>query len=197
MTRYFLSDDNKVDAWVATLGSNVEQVFDPETGKEDFSERFKISAYLDSWRPGQPWIPVPIALHFEAGRSKRQKADNLFFGSYGPIISEHAVNVLRPLLEKEGHVLPLDVVNSDEKFYLWWVPWVENCVDVDNSEWFPSRTSIKKYVLHDDRIEGLIGFRTHYDGMYKPEAQGNVVVNEEFKQAWLDAGLTGIEFKAI
>lgn len=196
MTRYVLSY-GKFQVWVATLGHDVERAIDPDTGKRDFTEEFKIDAYLERWRPGQPWIPVPIALHFENLGQKLQNADRLFFNSYGPIFSEHAVDVLRPLLEKEGHALPLDVVNSDEKFYLWWVPWVENCVDIDNSEWLPSRTWIKKYVLHDDRIEGLIGFRTHYDGMYKPEAQGDVVVNEEFRQAWLDAGLTGIEFEAI
>jgi len=54
---------------------------------------------------------------------------------------------------------------------------------------------VKHYAFDEAKIEGLTAFRPHYDEMYNPDAQGQVLVNEEFKQAWLDARLTGIDFK--
>ena len=102
---------------------------------------------------------------------------------------------MRPLLEREGYVLPLDVMNSDEKFYLWWVPWVENSVDLGRSEKFPNGKTVKRYAFSEAKVKGLMAFRPHYGEMYNPDAQGQVLVNDEFKQAWLEAGLTGIEFK--
>ena len=102
---------------------------------------------------------------------------------------------MRSLLEREGHVLPLEVMNSDEKFYLWWVPWVENSVDLSRSEKFPNGKTVKRYAFNEAKVKGLTALRPHYEGMYNPDAQGQVLVSDVFRQAWLDAGLTGIEFK--
>lgn len=185
----------KFNGWLATLGLTPEQKFDAATGKEDFTEQRQVGSYLESWCPTQAWKAQPICLHFEARGRKRRKADRIFHNAVGPFLSENAVENLRPLLEREGHVLPLEVMNNDEKFYLWWVPWVENSVDLDRSEKFPNGKTVKHYAFNETKVEGLTAFRPHYDEMYNPDAQGQVLVNEEFKQAWLDAGLTGIEFK--
>lgn len=195
MAYYGLKYPSRTSGWVATLGETPEQRFDPETGKEDFTEQRRIGAYLESWRAGRQWLPQPICLHFEASGRQLVKADRIFHNMVGPIISGNSVNLMRPLLEREGHVLPLDVMNADEKFFLWWVPWVDNSVDIARSEKSPNGKTVKRYAFHKDKVKGLTAFRPHYSGMYNPDAQGQVLVNEEFKQAWLDAGLTGIDFR--
>ncbi len=192
---YDLKYPSGTGGWVATLGRTLEQKFDLKTGQEDFSEQRRIGSYLESWRAGQQWLPQPICLHFEASGRKLAKADRIFHGMVGPIISERAVSVMRPLLEREGHVLPLEVMNSDEKFYLWWVPWVENSVDLSGPEKFPNGNTVKRYAFNEAKVKGLTALRPHYEGMYNPDAQGQVLVGDVFRQAWLDAGLTGIEFK--
>lgn len=68
-------------------------------------------------------------------------------------------------------------------------------VDIDRSEKFPNGKTVKHYAFNDEAVEGLIAFRPHYSGMHNPNGQGQVLVNEEFKDAWLEAGLTGIAFK--
>ena len=183
------------NAWIATLGQTPEQKFDEKTGKEDFTEQRQVGACFESWRPSKVWSSQPICLHFKARGRKRHKADRIFHNAVGPFISEHAVEKMRPLLEREGHILPLDVMNSDERFYLWWVPWVEESVDLGRSETFPNGKTVKHYAFNEGKVKGLTAFRPHYLGMNNPDAQGQVLVNEEFKQAWVDAGLTGIEFK--
>lgn len=183
--------------WVATLGQTPEQKFDPKTGVEDFTEQRRIGTYLENWRVGQQWLPQPICLHFEASGQKLVKADRIFHGMVGPFLSEKAVSAMRALLEREGYVLPLEVMNSDKRFYLWWVPWVENSVDLLRSEKFPNGKTVKRHAFDEAKVKGLTAFRPHYEGMYNPDAQGQVLVNEEFKQAWIGAGLTGIEFKSV
>lgn len=196
MKYYDLKYPSKTNGWIATLGQEPEQKFDPETGKEDFTDQRRVGTYLERWRPTQQWLPQPICLHFEARGRKLSKVDRVFHGMVGPFISEKAVKEMRPFLEREGHVLPLELMNSDEKFYFWWVPWVENSVDLARSEKFPNGKTVKRYAFDESKIKGLTAFRPHYAGMYNPDAQGQVLVSEEFKRAWLDAGLTGIEFKS-
>lgn len=143
----------------------------------------------------QNWTPPPICLHFKARGRKLRRADRIFHGMVGPFISENAVAKMRLFLEKDGHILPLDVMNSDEKYYLWWVPWVEESVDLERSEKFPNGKTVKKYAFNGQKADGLTAFRPHYCGMYNPDSQGQVLVSDEFREAWIDAGLTGIDFK--
>jgi hypothetical protein len=195
MTYFDLKYPSGTNGWAATLGQTPEQQFDPETGKEDFTEQRKVSSYLEAWRAMENWTPAQICLHFEARGRKLSKVDRIFHGMVGPFISENAAEKMRPLLERDGHILPLEVMNSDEKFYLWWVPWVEGSVDLARSEKFPNGKTVKKYAFNDKKVDGLTAFRPHYVGMYNPDAQGQVLVSDEFRAKWLDADLTGIEFK--
>jgi len=195
LVTYFSLKYGKHNGWVATLGSTGEQKFHPESGEEDFTEQSEIATYLEKWRPSNDWVQQPICLHFKARGRKLVKADRIFHNAVGPIVSENAVSKLCSLFERDGHILPLNVVNSEEKFYFWWVPWIENSVDLTRSEKFPNGVTIKRYAFNEDKIEDFTSFRPHYDGMYNPEGQGQVLVSEEFKTAWLDCGLTGIDFK--
>jgi hypothetical protein len=197
MAFFDLKYPSDISAWVATLGRHPEQKLDPTTGAEDFSEQRKVSLYLESWRPGEDWKPVPVCLHFKARGRKLHKLDRIFNGTVGPFISENAVEKMRSFLERQGHILPLDVVNSDEKFYLWWLPWVEDSIDFARSEKFPNGATIKKFALNIQNVSGFTAFRPHYSGMYNPSAQGQVLVNDEFKSAWHDANLTGIDFSPV
>ena len=191
---YALRYPETENGWIAKLGASSEQKFDTLTGKEDFTEHRQIRTRFEEWQPGLPWTPPPVSLHFEARGRACNKTDRLFHGLVGPMISLNAVEKLRPLLEREGHILPLHIVNSDERFYLWWVPWVENSVDLERSEKFPNGTTVKRYSLNKDRVKGLTALRTHYEGIYNPDGQGEVLVSDEFRQAWLGVGLTGIKF---
>ncbi len=191
--RYTLSYGER-NVWIATLGRTPEQIFDPKTGKEDFSEQRKVGNFLETWRPQKKWVPQPICLHFKARGRKCYKADRIFHGAVGPFISENAVEKMRPWLEKEGHILPLDVVNSDEKFFLWWVPLIRESVDFRNSEKFPNGKTIKKYAFNQRKLNDVNAFRPHHTGAYNPQARGNVFVSNDFRQAWIDAKLTGIKF---
>ena len=183
------------NGWIATLGRTPEQKFDAKTGKEDFTEQRQIGSYFETWRPLQEWSAQPICLHFEARGRKLVKADRIFHNAVGPILSANAVEKMRPWLEQDGYILPLEVMNSDEKFYLWWVPWIEDSVDLGRSEKFANGETVKKYALNDQKVNGLIAFRPHYTGMHNPDSQGQVLVNGEFSKAWIAKGLTGIEFK--
>ena len=177
MTYYGLKYPSTTNGWVATLGETPEQKFHPDTGSEDFTEQRRVGGYFECWQPEREWSPQPICLHFKARGRKLSKVDRIFHNSVGPFISENAVEKLRSLLEQEGHVLPLQVMNSEEKFYLWWVPWIENSVNLDRSEKFPNGKTVKHYAFNNDKVEGLTAFRPHYSGMYNPDAQGQVLVN--------------------
>lgn len=193
---FFLSYGND-NGWIVTLGRVPDPIFDPETGKEDFTELSQVSEYFQNWRPSKDWSPQPICLHFKARGRKRFKTDRLFHNHIGPIISERAVERMRPWLEQDGYILPLDVVNSDEKFYLWWVPLVEDSVDFARSEKYPNSDRIEKYVINSQKVNGLIAFRPHHAVMYNPYAQGRVMVTEEFRKTWISEELTGIKFKVV
>jgi hypothetical protein len=52
-----------------------------------------------------------------------------------------------------------------------------------------------KYAFLATKIDGLSASRAHYDDMYNPYRQGQAFVREDWKQASLDAGLTGVEFR--
>jgi hypothetical protein len=125
---YFGLNYGDFNPWVATLGQTPEQIFDPETGKEDFTEQRQVSSYLEAWTPEQPWIPQPICLHFKARGRKLQKTDRIFHNMVGLFISQNAVEKMEHWLRKEGHVLPLDVINSEEKYFLWWLPLIEKAL---------------------------------------------------------------------
>lgn len=191
--RYKLSYGD-FNGWVATLGPSPKQVFDPKTGKEDFTEQRKVSSFLEDWQPEKTWIPQQICLHFEAGGKACHKADRIFHSKVGPFLSENAVEKMQPLLEKDGYILPLEVVNSDEKFFLWWVPIIEESFDFDRSEKFPNGRTVKRHAFDEQKLDGIIAFRAHHKNAYNPKAQGNVCVNNDFKKAWHGAGLTGIKF---
>jgi hypothetical protein len=53
----------------------------------------------------------------------------------------------------------LDVMNSDERFYLWWVPWVEECVDLGPSEKFPNVKTVKHDAFNGGKVKDLTAFR--------------------------------------
>ena len=125
----------------------------------------------------------------------RYKSDRIFHNAVGPFFSENAVAKMRPWLEKEGYVLPLEVMNSDEKFFLWWVPIVEESYDLARSEKFPNGLTVKRHAFNQQKLNGVTAFRPHHLGAYTPQAQGNVCVSNDFRQAWIDAELTGIKFK--
>lgn len=195
-TKFYDLGTSSLPVWIANFGSSPEGKFDPITGKEDFSEQRKIRQYLENWTPDDEWIPQPISLTFVERGKKRVWADRLFHRTIGPLISEKVVQKLRPLLEQGGVLLPMNITNSDEKFFLWWVPCVEHSVNFEASEKYLDGLSIKTFAYNVDRICDRVAFRGHHDGMYKPEAQGVVMVNEAFRTAWNDAGLTGINFRS-
>lgn len=183
------------NAVVSTLGRTPGQKFDPETGKEDFSEQRQVRHFMEEWRPGHTWLPQPICLYFEEKGKKYEKLDRIFGSAIGPFFSEKAVRLVRPILEREGYILPMENANASEEIFLWWVPVVENSVDYSRSVKHSPQGAVRTYVFNDEALRGKIAFRPHYDGMYNPNGQGRVFVSEEFKDAWLDANLTGIEFK--
>ena len=96
------------NGWIATLGQTPEQKLDEKTGKEDLTEQRQVGAYFRSWRPYEVWFTQPICLHFKARGRKRHNTDLIFHNAVGPFISEHAAEIMRPLLKREGHILPLD-----------------------------------------------------------------------------------------
>jgi hypothetical protein len=193
---FFYLSYGDVDQWVATLGKTSGSVFDPATGKEDFSERIDVEEKFEAWRPGSRWEPQPICIVQSEGRKKYVRADRIYNGAVGPILSKNAVEKMRPLLEKEGHILPLRVVDLREEFFLWWVPVALNSVDFERSEKYVGK-SIKKFVFDKHNTDGLTAFRPHHHGMYNPYGQGRVFVSDEFRQKWLNEGLTGILFEPV
>ena len=183
------------EGWVATLGAMPGHRIDPDTGKEDFSEQRRVREYLENWRPTEPWIPQEICLHFEDEGRPLKRADRVFDNAVGPIFSENAVQKMRSFIDESGYALELKVMNVQEHFYLFWVPWLAGSVDFDCSQKTRDNRFVTKYALNPTIVRGRTAFRPHYEGAYKPEAQGTVLVSDEFRQAWIAAGLTGIEFK--
>ena len=182
-----------VDAWVVTLGSK------PYTRvlSDSSSERKNVGNYIQDWNPEIEWIPQKIWLEKENETQKLVRVDRLYHNLVGPIFSERAVKALRPLLEKEGRLLPLETQNSIDGFYLWWVPWVAMSVDSENSIMYRGGRTIKKCSFDYSKIRKLSAFRPHFSGMFNPNGQGDVIVNARLKKEWLDADLTGIHFSEV
>lgn len=194
--RYFTLSYGDSQPWIATLGSIEKHELDPTTGEENYSEKLKVRNYLADWRPGKAWIDQPITLHFQEPGRKRYKTDRLFNGVVGPMFSERAVDTMGELLERDGHILPLTVTNSEERFYLWWVPMIENSLDLEKSEKFQNGRAIRKFAFNHANVRDARAFRPHYPGIHQPEADGNVIVSECFQRQWTDMALTGIHFRA-
>lgn len=195
MAHYYHLKYPRTDGWVGTWGSEAARF--PQGSDEDFSEQTRIINNLAAWSPGAPWTPQPITLHFEAQGRALEKTDRVFQNSVGPVFSQRAVVELKASVAHVGHFLPLEVLNHEEPLWLWWLPVVEGSVDEVRSTFFPNGKSIKKLVLNDDLVCGAIAFRPHYTTLHEPHIQGRVIVSEDFKQAWLSAGLTGIAFAPL
>lgn len=185
--------------WTATLGPLPVLPIDPKTGEEDFSTHVPVEKAMQDWRPGMSWEPQEIYLHTqeltETGKIVPLAPSDWVGSSVGgPIISERAVDALSDLMDGTGHLLEMKTVNSDRRFFFWWVPLIHNCVDMERSVFMGSTNVIKRYRFIEEKVDGALAFRAHYDGMYAPYKQSRVFLNESFKQAWEAADLKGVRF---
>lgn len=110
-----------------------------------------------------------------------------------PVFSEHALDILRPLLGARTEVLPL--ICGSRSFYLINVLDVINCLDhsravVDYDE-DGSSHHVVSYAFHEDSLSGRHVFKV-------PESQDlDVLVSERFKETVEQNKLKGLIFKPV
>ncbi len=183
-------------SWNLGLGHVDTVVVDELTGKEDFTKYREIDDYVVRWRPGKKWHAIPTHLITNDRGLEFVKSDRIVGVLPGLVLSQNAVSKLALLLEDGGNILPLDMVNSDEVFFLWWIPVLLDSVDLARCEMTGRRVQrIDKHAFFDQRIKGVTAFRPHHSEAYNPYGQRKIFVSEVFKQAWEEAELTGIEFR--
>lgn len=132
--------------------------------------------------------PLPLdrykKLKMHPYRESRKTLDGSDFPSTDlMIVSERAVDALKELISKDGIFYPLDIIGVGDKYYLFHVTRIINCIDEEKSEGSLNRydsigakfTYIRKFYLKEKMIEP--GVHVFKDGRY-----GNLYkfVSEEF-----------------
>jgi hypothetical protein len=139
------------------------------------------------------WPPLPAQLVL-INRGIRLKRVDLQAGlaNGGIIIRESAYRKLKPILEKSGVLLPLQMADEDP-YHVFQVVMVE-CLDRKKTHFMenvlPNLEVIMKPVLRGDCVVGL--------DIFSPMNQlPHVFVSEYLRDAALVAGLKGVEFKEV
>lgn len=112
-----------------------------------------------------------------------------------PVFSERACKALRPVLEANGELLPLDS-DTAQKYYFYNITTIVNALDHANSvaEFSsdpPTSTKwIDYFAFHEEKLRGLSIFRLR-------EYSSEVMVTDEFVRQVEAAGLHGLSFTKI
>ena len=140
----------------------------------------------DKWE-----IPEVIRLEPEKGL---MLSDAPGFYSHIPVFNGKAIDVLKKYLDQTSEILPLK--NNEDKFYAVNIVKVLDCINYDKSEFkmFKDGKRImrfKKYsffveIIDDNDIFKIID-----------EPLGNPFVTDNFRNAVLENGLTGFNFKLV
>lgn len=142
---------------------------------------------------GAAWRPLRVETFDEEGESEQpipSDCPSLFAGV--PTLSLRAAEVLQPILDRNGELLPLNCEEGD--YFIFHVTRVVDALDEAGSEIvrFPDG----KKIMH---IKHFIFFASLLNGvdMFKLPQQllGSVFVTDRFVQAVRQAGLVGFNFE--
>ena len=125
------------------------------------------------------------------GRSLRE-VDAPWYGMSALVLRPRAREVLAPLIEKFGELLPLSDCGNVELFQ---PTALVNGLDMEASElacFADGRIMhIRKHVFRPERIAGLPVFKLAND------RRGPMYFDQRFVDRWRESGLTGLEFKQL
>lgn len=116
------------------------------------------------------------------------------FEYHMPIFNKKSVDVLHQYLVGTAEVLPLE--NDEDDFYFINVIKILDCINYEKSEYKTFKNSnrimrFKKYSFDEEKIGDINLFKI------MDEPLGNPFVTDEFRNAVLEAGLTGFKFKLV
>jgi hypothetical protein len=133
------------------------------------------------------WTPVAVKID-PVPRKHREQAHSDYPSLADPVVTEHALTVLRPLIADSVEILPL--AYPHEPLYALNVVRVLDCLDDDRLVYHEGTTIIEKYAFKPGSTEGQHIFKIK-------RLLSRVFVSEEFKRRVDDAGLLGFHFFAV
>ncbi len=146
---------------------------------------FQGKKLANSWR-------VPVA-RLNPAQPRARVVDFPFF-EYGALLcSISAWTILKPFLESEVEILPVDV--EHHHYQLLNPIQVINCLDKEQSFMTYSKTGrvtdIQHYVFNQEKLTGIYLFKT-------PElTRTNIYATEAFREKIADNKITGLEFRDL
>jgi uncharacterized protein DUF1629 len=156
---------------------------------------FEVFRAFDGSAKRTGWAPIRVRLveEDEQGRPLLP-SDVPWLGKHAPVLKVNASEALRPVLTRDGELLPL--MCEESKLVVYNVTRVLDALDLDRSEVvkFPSTgriMKVKSYVFRPDRVRGHRAFKV-------PELlRGSVFVTDEVVSTAKAAGLTGVGFRMV
>jgi hypothetical protein len=152
-----------------------------------------IAVLINGERRAASWRPIPIKVIREDQGRTLTYADSPYLGSDALIFRPRAIEVMEPLLSKNGELLPL-MCEGTELFVFNPVR-LEDALDEAESD--VERFSggrimmINRHVFRPDVIAGIDAFKI-------PNLRvSQTYVSETFVTRWNNGGLSGLDFKQV
>jgi hypothetical protein len=169
--------------------------FDDWWPQQGFESWVEVRFALNGHRVGSRWRPIPVYRYRGSPRRKYAGlAVDFHHSDVGwTAISEHALEVIRPLVGDAVEALPLEVVDHPEqRYYVLHVVDLVDCLDREHVEGRriaeDAYTDITQYAFRPGTTDGHHLFRL-------PEIPLTVnLASEEFKQLVEANGLRGLTF---
>jgi hypothetical protein len=157
---------------------------------EDFDT---ITGLINGERRAASWRPIPIKIIREDEGRVLTYADSPWFGADALIFRPKAIEVMEPLLSKNGELLPLMCEGAE--LFMFNPAGLENALDETAStiERFTDGDImlILRYVFRPDVIAGIDAFKIA-NLRVSP-----TFVSETFVTRWRNGGLSGLDFKQV
>jgi hypothetical protein len=153
---------------------------------------------LIDWFKGQPigssWRSLAVKVLRDQSHRDRPPSDFPSFGGVVPVFSQHAVEALYDLLQRNGEILPL--ICQEGVYFAFNVTRLVDALDMNASEfkYFKSTGRIMRIVRHEFDAEKL-GAESIFKIPQVPE--GYVFVTDEFVRRVQEAGLVGFDFRRV
>ena len=141
------------------------------------------------------WKPVQVGFRKSKGPDDRLIGDFFYIPSSIPILTERALNLLKPLIESQVALLPL--IFGEATLWIAYPTTIVDCYDKVASDFhtleLPDKVvygSAKNLVFHTGCVDDLHIFQLDV-------LKSNTTVSDEFKRIVDDNGLGGFMFRQV
>ncbi len=120
------------------------------------------------------------------------------------VISERAVESLKSIVYYSGELLPVNIEDCEEDYFIWNILECVNCLDKGRTTWrvdgkTNQKLGIEEYIFVEERLPGCSAFKIPETVLTEMLILSGVFSDEDmdFKMKYELSGLTGLHFVPI